>query len=304
MQRKEIVAIGIVAVAALTLIALGLSELQPERPSSKMPVVASFFPLYDFARQVGGDKVEVSILVSSGAEVHDWEPTVEAIRQAASAKVTLYNGANLEPWADSLKNSVGAFNITHVDTSDGLSLLPLEEGGNDPHIWLDPQNAKHQVTKISEAFVNVDPANKEYYEANANMYMAKLDALDAEIRDSLRTCARTEFISFHEAFSYFAKRYGLTQLYLLSSGEEEPSPEDVIRVIQAAQEKGITIVYSEPLQDPRLAEEVARHIPGGRVLSLSPLEEIPQEDIEAGEDYLSIMRENLRNLLEGLECSQ
>ncbi|MBI2183809.1 MAG: zinc ABC transporter substrate-binding protein [Thaumarchaeota archaeon] len=298
----QIMAAGTIAVLVLTLIALVSTGLPSSRPSSRMLVVASFFPIYDFARQVGGDRVEVSTLVPPGTELHDWEPTVDAIRRVASAKVSLYNGANLEPWVDSLKKAVGTTSVNHVYTSEGLSLLSLEEGGSDPHIWLDPLNAKHQVTEILEAFVKADPANKAYYEANANTYMAKLDALDSEIRASLTKCSHKEFISFHEAFSYFANRYGLTQLYLLKGGQEEPSPEDILRVIQTAKERGIKTVYAEPLQEPRLAEEVSKHIPGGKVLPLNPLEEVPEEDIKAGKDYLTLMKENLRYLAEGLEC--
>jgi zinc transport system substrate-binding protein len=270
--------------------------------STKSKVVATFFPVYDFARTVGGDRIDLSLLVPPGTEVHDWEPSPEALRQVAAAQIVLFNGANLEPWIPALREAIGAERPLFVDTSAGLVLLPLEEGGADPHIWLDPLNAKHQIARIRNALVDVDPPNRNFYEINAERYLAQLDALDAEIRTTLGRCAHREFVAFHEAFSYFAARYGLTQLYLLGGGQEEPSPEDLLRVIEAAKARGIQVVYAEPLQDPRLGELVAAQIPGGRVLVLDPIEEMPQEDIRAGRNYLSTMQQNLDSLVEGLEC--
>jgi zinc transport system substrate-binding protein len=259
--------------------------------------------MYDFSRNVGGDKVEVSILVPVGVEVHDWEPGTDAIQKVLSADVFVYSGLGVEPWIDSVKEAASSSKVVFVETSAGLSseLLMYEEGGTDPHIWLDPIIAKHQVEKISEAFKQADPENSGYYETNAQQYEAKLDVLNTEIRNTLTAYTRKEFITFHEAFSYFAKRYGLTQLYLLPRGQEEPSPSDVATVIDTAKAKNITVIYAEPLSDPSLAEEVARQIPNGRVLVLDPLEEVPLSEVEAGKDYLSIMRDNVGNLEEGLK---
>jgi zinc transport system substrate-binding protein len=161
--------------------------------------------------------------------------------------------------------------------------------------------AKHQIQKILEGFKQVDPENADYYDTNAKQYEAKLDLLDTEIRDTLAAYTKREFISFHEAFSYFAKRYNLVQTYLLPRGQEEPSPSDVALVIETAKSKNITVIYAEPLSDPSLAEEVASQIPNGRVLILDPLEEVPLADINAGKDYLSVMRQNVQNLEEGLK---
>jgi len=243
--------------------------------------VATFFPLYDFARNIGGDRVTVSLLVPQGAELHDWEPTPGAIRRADAAAVLIYNGVGLEPWIDQVKQALRP-GIRFVDTSEGLELLALEEGENDPHLWLDPVNAKHQVSQIRDALATTDPTNKDLYQANAEAYLARLDALHNEIQSSLAKCSRKEFISFHESFSYFAKRYG--------------------RVIETAKEKGIQVVYSEPLRDPRLAEVVADQLPGGTILVLDPLEEVSQDEIQAGKEYLGSMQQNLRNLMKGLDC--
>jgi zinc transport system substrate-binding protein len=259
--------------------------------------------MYDFSRNVGGDRVEVSILVPVGVEVHDWEPGTGDIQKVLSADIFVYSGLRVEPWIDSVKEAASSSQVVFFETSAGLDseLLAYAEGGIDPHIWLDPIIAKHQVEKILEGFKQVDPENANYYETNAIQYQAKLDVLDTEIRNALAPYTMREFISFHEAFSYFAKRYGLTQTYLLPRGQEEPSPSDIALVIETAKAKNITVVYAEPLSDPSLAEEVARQIPNGRVLVLDPAEEVPLNEIQAGKDYLSIMRQNLSNLEEGLK---
>ena len=275
----------------------------PPATSGKMQVVTSFFPMYDFSRNVGGDKVEVSLLAPVGVEVHDWEPKTDDIQKVLSAEVFVYNGLGLEPWIDALKEAASSSKVVFVETSEGLDaeLLTYAEGGTDPHIWLDPVIAKHQVEKILEGFKQADPENADYYESNAKQYQAKLDELDAEIRGTLTAYTKKEFITFHEAFSYFAKRYGLTQIYLLPRGQEEPSPSDVVTVIETAKAKNITVTYAEPLSDPVLAVEVALQILNGRVLVLDPAEEVPLSEIEAGKDYLSIMRQNVSNLEEGLK---
>jgi zinc transport system substrate-binding protein len=202
-----------------------------------------------------------------------------------------------------MKEAASSSEVVFLDSSKGLDaeLMTYAEGGVDPHIWLDPIIAKHQVENIKEAFKQADSENADYYETNAKQYQAKLDVLDTEIRSALSAYTRKEFISFHEAFSYFAKRYELTQIYLLPRGQEEPSPSDVALVIETAKAKNITVIYAEPLSDPKLAEEVALQIPNGRVLILDPLEEVPLSEIEAGKDYLSIMRQNVSNLEEGLK---
>jgi zinc transport system substrate-binding protein len=303
--KTKVLAITAIIIIIVVSAVLVYSTLPPALPadSEKMQVVTSFFPMYDFSRNVGGDRVEVSILVPVGVEVHDWEPGTGDIQKVLSADIFVYSGLRVEPWIDSVKEAASSSQVVFFETSAGLDseLLAYAEGGVDPHIWLDPIIAKHQVEKILEGFKQVDPENANYYETNAIQYQAKLDVLDTEIRNALAPYTMREFISFHEAFSYFAKRYGLTQTYLLPRGQEEPSPSDIALVIETAKAKNITVVYAEPLSDPSLAEEVARQIPNGRVLVLDPVEEVPLNEIQAGKDYLSIMRQNLSNLEEGLK---
>jgi zinc transport system substrate-binding protein len=308
---KRIV-IGVAVAAAIAVIVpLAVIASTPAETvdDSKVRVVASFFPLYDFARQVGGDRAEVTSMVPSGVEPHDWEPTIRQISDANSADLFIYNGAGFESWAQDIEAEFA------VDTSSGLELLDAEEeehegeeeeaehGGTDPHIWLDPMLAKQQVEKIRAGFVQADPDNAQYYNDNAARFTAELDALDASIRSELSDCETQDFIAFHNAFSYFANRYGLTQ-HSVHGGlpEGEVPPQRLQEIVDLANELKIDTIYSEELVDPRLAEVIADEIPNGRVLVLSPIEGLEEEEEQAGLGYIDKMEQNLANLKVGLKC--
>ena len=281
-------------------------------PASKIRIVASFYPIYEFAKQVGGNKVEVSNLIPVGIEPHDYEPTVQQILSAQSSDILVYNGAGLEPWIKKINAKFA------VDTSQGLQLLQMSNEVNtkrgsgapgevvDPHIWLDPILAKHQVEKIRDALLRVDPMNKAYYNMNAQRFIGQLNSLDSSIRSQLSAskCPKKDFIVFHNAFSYFAKRYGLNQ-HSIHEGltpEGEILPQRLQEIVQLARNLGLNVIYSEDLVDPRLSNVIAGEIPNGKVLILSPIEGINQEEQKAGIGYLDKMNQDINNLKVGLDC--
>lgn len=177
-------------------------------------VVASFFPLYDFAKHVGGNKVNVTTMVPVGVEPHDWEPTTQQIQGLLSADLLVYNGASIDKWADKIETKL------KVNASEGLPLLTDDHENHDPHTWLDPILAKRQVELIRNGLIKADPQNTDFYMQNAQSYLAQLDSLDAKIESELSTCAKTDFIAFHSAFSYFSNRYGLHQHTILGEDPE------------------------------------------------------------------------------------
>jgi zinc transport system substrate-binding protein len=280
---------------------------QAGQENEKIMVVASFYPLYEFASRVGGDRAEVSSLVPVGIEPHDWEPTAQDRLRVQSADLLVINGAGFESWAgDTEAKAV-------IDTSEGLELEHDEEeagedghgheGGVDPHVWLDPVLAKNQMEKIRDAMVAADPENADYYTENAGTFAAELDQLDGFIRLELADCEKSDFIAFHDAFSRFAERYGLTQHAILGiSPEGEILPQRMQEIIELANELDINVIYAEELIDSRLADTIAGEIPGGRVLVLSPIEGIGSEEQALGIGYIDKMRENVVNLKVGLEC--
>ena len=263
----------------------------------EVTVVASFFPIYEFAKQVGGDRANIITLIPAGVEPHDYEPTIQQLQQAESADVLFFNGLGFEDsWIDKVTND----NL--VDTSV-LSNLSQGNQKRNPHIWLDPVFAKAQVQEIENALIEIDPNNKLYYQKNAKNFTDKLDSLDSEIRTALQTCDKKDFIAFHDAFGYFAKRYGLIQHSVQGvSPEGEVLPQRIEEAIRLANDLGLKVIYAEELVDPRFAEVIAQEIPNGKVLILSPLEGIEKDEEDSGMGYLDKMEQNISNLKVGLEC--
>jgi zinc transport system substrate-binding protein len=176
-------------------------------------------------------------------------------------------------------------------------------GRVNPHIWLDPMLAKHQIDKIRNVTASSDPANADYYNQNAERFMAELDSLDAFIRSELADCDKSDFIAFHDAFIYFSERYGLRQHSIHGiSPEGEILQQTMQQIIELANEFDINVIYSEDLIDSRLADTIANEITGGKVLVLSPIEGIDKVEQAAGIGYIDKMKQNIANLKEGLEC--
>ena len=272
----------------------------------KLKVVASFFPIYEFVKKVGGDKVDVSVLIPIGAEPHDFDPTIQQIQGIESAAILVYNGAGMEAtWINKVNPKFA------VDTSKGLNLLasndPEIHAPTDPHIWLDPILAIQQVENIRDGLVKVDPNNTVYYNQNAQKFIGQIKSLDTSIKGNLSgsNCAKRDFIAFHNAFSYFAKQYGLNQHSIKGlTPEGEILPQRLVEVVQIAKNLGINIIYSEDLIDPRSAQTIADEIPNGKVAVLSPIEGIKSQEQQQGIGYLEKMYQDLSSLKEGLQCKK
>jgi zinc transport system substrate-binding protein len=313
-SRAALSAIAIlIPLAMIATAQTGRPGQQGREEHEKITVIASFYPLYEFASRVVGDRAEVSSLVPAGIEPHDWEPTAEDISRGRSADVLVINGAGFEKWADEMKAKVIA------NTSEGIEFDHKEEKeaedeehgqggaavvvGVNPHIWLDPMLAKHQIDKIRNVMARSDPANADYYNQNTDRFSAELDSLDAFIRSELADCDKSDFIAFHNAFTHFSERYGLRQHSIQGiSPEGEILPQTIQQIIKLANKLDINIIYSEDLIDSRLADTIANEIPNGKVLVLSPIEGIDKEEQAAGIGYIDKMKQNIANLKEGLEC--
>jgi zinc transport system substrate-binding protein len=278
---------------------VSLQTIQTVADTKKpIKVLASFFPIYEFVKEIGGNKVDATTLIPIGLEPHNYEPTIQQIQQAESADIVFFNGLNFETsWINRINND------KMVDTSKGLNFSKGNMTTVNPHIWLDPILAKHQVKNIKDTLIKADPANKKYYETNAANFTGTLDSLDALIRSTLEKCEKKDFITFHDAFSYFAHRYGLNQHSITGVAPEgEILPQRISEVIKIARNLGINVIYSEELVDPRFAEVIAQEIPGGKVVILSPIEGVGKEEQIAGIGYIDKMKENLNNLKIGLKC--
>jgi zinc transport system substrate-binding protein len=275
---------------------------------SKISVVASFFPIYEFVKAVGGNRIDASILIPIGAEPHNFDPTIQEIQKADSANLLVYNGASMEePWIHNLTPQ------NTVDTSKGINLLenpsdPDIKGPNDPHIWLDPILAIKQVQNIRDGLDKVDPKNAAYFNQNAQNFIGQLNNLDMAFKRNLSSsnCAKRDFIPFHLAFGYFAPQYGLTQhpIHEGLTPSGEVLPQKLVEVVNLARNLGLKVIYNEDLIDPRSAQTIAEQIPGTKVMVLSPVERINATEQNAGIGYIDKMYQDLSALKVGLQCKK
>jgi zinc transport system substrate-binding protein len=259
---------------------------------NRVKVIASIAPLADFAKQVGGEKVDVNLLLPPGASPHIYEPTPKTIENVSDAKVFIKIGAGLEFWGEKIIKASGNKKIIIVDSSSGVPLIrePHSHGlsGADPHIWLDPLIASNIVTKIEKAFIEADPQSAMFYKKNASIYKEKLSHLDKEISEKVRTFRIKEYVTFHPAWNYFSKRYGLKVAgVIVEAPGKEPSPKHVAKIIKEINRIGSKVIFVEPQFNPKIAEAIAKES-GARVLSLDPI------GGQKGKDtYIDMMRYNI-----------
>ncbi len=280
---------------------------QSQNNSSKIQAAASFYPLYYFSQQIGGDKVDVINLTPAGAEPHDYEPTAQDIAKIENAKLLVLNGGGLEAWGSDIKQNLQSKNTVIVTVGEGLTNQQvMEEGENmtDPHIWLSPPLAKEIVDKITNGFIQIDPANKDYYQSNATALKAKLGDLDMQYRQGLASCQEKNIITSHAAFGYLATAYGLHQVPITGlSPDAEPSPQQLADIVKFAKANNVKYIFFESLVSPKLSNTIASEV-GAKTLVLNPIEGLTNEEISQGKSYFTEMESNLANLQTALQCKK
>ncbi len=298
--------IGVVLVLAVIAVMLILPGAGAPASSGKLTVVASFYPMYDFAKNVGGDRVSVSVLIPPGVEPHEYELSPSDARKLSDADVFIYNGAGMEPWVPNLLEGVGNSRLIAVDASRDINFTASQDPdqpGNDPHVWLDPVLAKKQVEAIRDAFIAADPAGRSYYEANAAAYSAKLDALDAEFRAMMLSCRKRDILITHATLAYFCREYGCHQIAIEGvNPEAEPQPADLANIITQARQHNVTTVFVEKLMNPQSAETIASEI-NGTVSVFNSVHGLTVDEQAQGEDYISLMHDNVQIIKTALNCS-
>ncbi|BFT73852.1 metal ABC transporter substrate-binding protein [Paenibacillus sp. P36] len=287
--------------------------------TGKLNVVTTFYPMYEFTKQVAGEHADVIALIPAGTEPHDWEPSAKDMKKVSDADVFVFNGI-VEGWAEQALASAGNSKRVVVEASRGIALmegLPEEEEGHkdehkdehkesadgkilDPHVWLSPALAQKEVESIVVGLTQADPAHKEDYRRNADAYIAKLKALDESFRTGLNNVKQKDFVTQHAAFGYLAKEYGLTQVPIAGlSPEEEPSPAKMAEIIDFAKQNQVKTIFFETLVDPKVAQTISKEI-NAKTDVLNPLEGLTDEDKKQNLDYIAIMTKNLEALKKAL----
>lgn len=313
MKKTAVIVAGLLA---LNILLLGgcmnnSTREQTNYHPNKISVYTSIYPMYDFTKKIGGDRINLTNLVPSGTEPHDWEPAPGDIAKLEKADVLIYNGAGMEEWIDDILGSINNKNLITIETSKEISLLEnahQEQDENnhedlkyDPHVWLNPMNAKKQMEAIKDALVKADPANKNYYENNFTENSIKLDQLDKEYKDTTASFTRKDLVVAHEAFGYLCNAYGLNQVGISGlSAESEPTPARMAEVARFARKNNVEYIFFEELVSPRVAQAIANEV-GAKTEMLNPLEGLKQDDIDAGKEYFSVMRDNLATLSKALK---
>ena len=284
----------ILVIIIIIIAAVILGYMAEERTSSlnntdKIGVIVSIGPQVEFVNAVGGDKVDVTLMVPSTADVHTYEPLPSQLSNVASAKMYVEIGSSVEfetNYMDKLKSSNPSMLV--VNSSKGIQFLPAEDSDEtiDPHVWVSPKNAKIMVENIYEGLVQIDPSNKDYYQKNRDEYLAKLDELDQNTTKLLENRTKPILI-YHPAFAYYARDYNLTIIGAMVN-DEEPSPQRIAKMVDVAQEYNITAVYQEPQYSSKVMESIASQI-GGQVIMVDIL----------GENYL----ESMENIAEAFSKS-
>jgi zinc transport system substrate-binding protein len=297
-----------------------VSETQAKVSSStqanikKLEVYTSFYPMYDFAIKIGGDKVKVINLVPAGTEPHDWEPSTTDIANLEKADMIIYNGSGMETWTDKVIGSLTNKKLFKVEASQGIKLIQgheeeeehkeqkeHEESGYDPHVWISIKNAKAEMKTIKEALKVTDPNNAEYYESNFKVYADKFDQLDKEFTDTISTLPNKDIVVAHQAFGYLCADYGLNQVAIEGlSADSEPDPARMAEIVGFVKKNAVKTIFFEELVSPKVAEVIAKET-GAKTDMLNPLEGLTKEQLDKGEDYIFVMEKNLVALKEALK---
>ncbi|RPA61019.1 zinc ABC transporter substrate-binding protein AdcA [Aerococcus agrisoli] len=313
---KKMIQTSAVLFASLALLAAcGQSENTADT-NGKLQIATTIYPVYEFTKEIVGDAAEVSLLLPAGTEAHDYEPSARAIAQLNEADALIYHNENMETWvadtAASLKDDVNV-----VKATEGMVLLPGEEDGHDheaeneaesgsghedhshtydPHTWVSPHRAIMEVASITDQLKELYPDMADTFQANADAYIDELEALDDAYTESLTNASRTDFVTAHTAFKYLAVDYGLNQIGIAGlTPHAEPSAERLAELADYVKKNDISYIYYEEASSDKLAKTLAEEV-GVQTAVLNPLENLTQDAINAGANYISVMEDNLEAL--------
>ena len=287
--------------------AIALNTTATAQNNSSPKIVTTFLPVHLFTKAVVGDTGEVDILISPGAEVHDYQATPDDAKLLSEADVLVENGLGIEEFLSGLIANAGNSNLQQITASEGIEVIEGEHEGKkhegeehghghhheegDPHVWLDPVLAQQQVATIRDELIAIAPDNADSYRTNADAYIQQLQQLDSEFQQRLAPVEGCNFITFHDAFAYLAQRYGLQQEAIVEIPEDSITPKDIQRVQQAAKEYQVKALLTEPgVKDKRIQQ-----ISSDLNLSLEAI-----DPLESGETdpqyYFQAMQGNLEAL--------
>ena len=298
--------------------------------NDKLAIVTTLFPLYDIAKNIGGEAVNVSLLLDPGLEAHSFEPTPSDMIKINQADIFIYTGKFMETWAEDIINSLNNPDLLVIDASTGASFITAshahdhEEGeahtedeadheeddhdndlnsGVDPHIWLDFDNLQIITNNIAKGIIEKMPEQKDLFSERTNNYLHAIQELDADYKTSLANCEKDSLIySGHYAFAYLTNRYNLNyeSAYGLSPNSE-PSAQTLVGLVKQIQQAQVKYIFHEELMSPRVVD-ILKQETGADVLTLNTAHNLSREQLDNNRSLFSVLTENLEHLKTGLEC--
>lgn len=301
---KKLVRFGL----GLSVLLLAACSQGTSSQDDTVDIVTTFYPVYEFTKQVVGDEGNVNLLIEAGTEVHDFEPSAKDIATIQEADVFVYENENMETWVPEVVESVDTDKVHVVKATEGMLLLPGSEEDHDhaegeghehaydPHVWLSPERAITLVENIRDSLVAKYPEKKDAFEENAAAYIEKLDTLDMKYSETLSAAKQKYFVTQHTAFAYLALDYGLKQVSITGvAADEDPTPSRLAELAEYINKYGIKYIYFEENASKSVAETLAKET-GVQLDVLNPLESLTQEAMDKGENYISVMEANLAAL--------
>ena len=275
-------------------------NIETEKPN----VIVTLFPQYDMVRAIAQDKVNLEFLLPAGVEPHAYEPTPNTLIKINESDLFIYTSDDMETWISNLFNELNEQGPIIVNTSVGIELISHddehegEESELDPHYWLDPLNAKIMVENVTNVLIEMDPDNKDFYQANSDKYLQELDILDQEFIDLFSKVKQNKIIyGGHFAFGYLAHRFNVEILspYTGYSPDAEPSVSSLTELIDVMETNQIKVIFYEELIDPKIARTISEQT-GAEIEVLHGAHNLSAEEMEQGLTYLDVMRSNIEKL--------
>ncbi|MFU0786160.1 MAG: Zinc ABC transporter substrate-binding protein [Enterococcus gilvus] len=319
-MQKGLLLLGTVVLSIL-LTACGSQEKKEASSEGKLQVMTTFYPMYEFTKQVVGNKGEVELLIPAGTEPHDFEPSAKDLAKISDSDVFVYNSPELETWTKNLTDTVDTKKTEIIQASKDIKLMEgtahdhedthdhdsdeHDEHGHshdlDPHVWLDPALAIKEVEMIRDQLSKKYPEDKAAFEKNASKYIEELKALDADYQSAFKEAKNKTFVTQHAAFGYLANQYGLTQEAIAGiSPDQEPSPSRLSELKHYVEDHHVKVIYFEENASSKVAETLSKET-GVKLEVLNPLESLTDKQLKNGENYVSVMRENLDALKESIK---
>ncbi|WPG23702.1 metal ABC transporter substrate-binding protein [Enterococcus faecium] len=310
---KKYLLTATVMIGALLFAACGNTNNEADKKED-LTIVTTFYPIYDFTKEIVGDEGNVKLLIPAGTEPHDFEPSAKERAEISDADVFVYNSSDMEFFVDSLKDSVDSKQTLMIEAAKGIDRLESQEADEheeseeghdhaheyDPHVWLDPVLAIKEVRTIAGELGEKYPDKKEIFTKNADAYIKKLEALDQKYSEELKNATNRTFVTQHAAFAYLANQYNLEQVAISGvSPDQEPTPSRLAKLKEFVKKNNIKVIYFEENASSKVAETLSNET-GVKLEVLNPLESLTNEQIKAGENYISVMEKNLEALKESI----